>query len=74
MDEPTEGLEPVLVEAVPAVLLRVRAKCSLSIILIEQYSRMALKFSSSIVVMDRAVSPMAAHWTLPVLIPIVWPG
>lgn len=53
MDEPTEGLAPVLVEALTAVLLRLRAERSLSIILVEQNSRMALEFSPRTVVIDR---------------------
>ena len=44
MDEPTEGLAPVLVETLTAVLLRLRDS-GLSIILVEQNSRVALGFS-----------------------------
>ena len=47
MDEPTEGLAPVIVEALTAVLLRLRAESALSIILVEQNSRVALAFSSA---------------------------
>jgi len=53
MDEPTEGLAPVIVEALTAVLLRLRAASGLSIILIEQNSRVALEFSARTVVMDK---------------------
>jgi len=52
MDEPTEGLAPVLVEALTAVLLRLRDS-GLSIILVEQNSRVALGFSERAVVMDK---------------------
>ena len=53
MDEPTEGLAPVIVEALAAVLLRLRGEGALSIVLVEQNSRVALAFSSRTVVMDK---------------------
>jgi branched-chain amino acid transport system ATP-binding protein len=53
MDEPTEGLAPVIVEALTAVLVRLREVSALSIILVEQNSRVALAFSPRTVVMDK---------------------
>jgi branched-chain amino acid transport system ATP-binding protein len=53
MDEPTEGLAPVIVEALAAALLRLRGEGALSIVLVEQNSRVALAFSSRTVVMDK---------------------
>jgi branched-chain amino acid transport system ATP-binding protein len=53
MDEPTEGLAPVIVEALAAVLRRLRDERALSIVLVEQNSRVALAFSSRTVVMDK---------------------
>jgi len=53
MDEPTEGLAPVIVQALVQVLSRLRAAGGLSILLIEQNSRVALEFSGRIVVMDK---------------------
>jgi branched-chain amino acid transport system ATP-binding protein len=53
MDEPTEGLAPVLVETLTGVLLQLRAEGALSIILVEQNSRVALTFSERIVVMSK---------------------
>jgi branched-chain amino acid transport system ATP-binding protein len=53
MDEPTEGLAPVLVEALTGVLQRLRGESALSIVLVEQNSRVALAFSARIVVMDK---------------------
>jgi len=53
MDEPTEGLAPVIVEALTDVLLRLRAESGLSIILVEQNSRVALAFSARTVVMSK---------------------
>ena len=55
MDEPTEGLAPVLVEALTEVLSRLRAESALSIILVEQNSRVALAFSPRTVILDPAV-------------------
>jgi branched-chain amino acid transport system ATP-binding protein len=53
MDEPTEGLAPVIVEALQAVLRRLREAGGLSIVLVEQNSRVALEFSPRTVVMDK---------------------
>lgn len=53
MDEPTEGLAPVIVQALAHVLLKLRDEGSLSIVLVEQNSRVALEFSARTVVMDR---------------------
>jgi branched-chain amino acid transport system ATP-binding protein len=53
MDEPTEGLAPVIVQALAQVLARLRAAGGLSIVLVEQNSRIALGFSERTVVMDR---------------------
>jgi branched-chain amino acid transport system ATP-binding protein len=52
MDEPTEGLAPVLVETLTAVLLKLRDS-GLSIVLVEQNSRVALGFSERTVVTDK---------------------
>jgi branched-chain amino acid transport system ATP-binding protein len=53
MDEPTEGLAPVIVQALAQVLHRLRGAGDLSIVLVEQNSRVALEFSARTVVMDR---------------------
>ena len=53
MDEPTEGLAPVIVQALAQVLSRLRAAGGLSILLVEQNSRVALEFSARTVVMDK---------------------
>jgi branched-chain amino acid transport system ATP-binding protein len=53
MDEPTEGLAPVVVQALALVLARLRAAGGLSIVLVEQNSRVALEFAERAVVMDR---------------------
>ena len=53
MDEPTEGLAPVIVQALTQVLVKLRGEGNLSIVLVEQNSRVALEFSTRTVVMDR---------------------
>ena len=53
MDEPTEGLAPVIVEALAAILQRLRGQGALSIVLVEQNSRVALAFSPRTLVMDK---------------------
>jgi branched-chain amino acid transport system ATP-binding protein len=53
MDEPTEGLAPVIVQALTQVLLKLRSEGGLSMILVEQNSRVALAFSERTVVMDK---------------------
>jgi branched-chain amino acid transport system ATP-binding protein len=53
MDEPTEGLAPVIVETLTAVLVKLRSESGLSIILVEQNSRVAFEFSARTVVMDK---------------------
>jgi branched-chain amino acid transport system ATP-binding protein len=53
MDEPTEGLAPILVEALTAVLAKLQTRSGLSIILVEQNSRVALTFSPRTVILDK---------------------
>ena len=53
MDEPTEGLAPVLVETMQEAFGKLRDEGALTIVLVEQNSRVALAFSPRTVVMDR---------------------
>ena len=53
MDEPTEGLAPVIVEALAAAMGKLRDEAGLSIILVEQNSRIALEFSKRCIVLDK---------------------
>ena len=53
MDEPTEGLAPVIVEALTGVLIKLRSESAMSIILVEQNSRVALAFADRTVVMSK---------------------
>jgi branched-chain amino acid transport system ATP-binding protein len=53
MDEPTEGLAPILVEALTAALAKLRNESALSIVLVEQNSRIALAFSARTIILDK---------------------
>jgi branched-chain amino acid transport system ATP-binding protein len=53
MDEPTEGLAPVIVETLTALLIRLRGEAALSIILVEQNSRVAFAFSERTVILSK---------------------
>jgi branched-chain amino acid transport system ATP-binding protein len=53
MDEPTEGLAPIIVESLTAILTKLRMESGLSIILVEQNSRVALTFSPRTVILDK---------------------
>jgi len=53
MDEPLEGLAPVIVEAVLAGLDRLKREDDIALLLVEQHARIALEFAERAVVLDR---------------------
>jgi branched-chain amino acid transport system ATP-binding protein len=53
MDEPCEGLAPVIVESLVEVLTELRQSEGLSIVLVEHNTRVALDFTERTLVMDR---------------------
>jgi branched-chain amino acid transport system ATP-binding protein len=53
LDEPLEGLAPVIVDALLAALHRLRANDSPAMVLVEQHARLALEFSARAVILDR---------------------
>jgi branched-chain amino acid transport system ATP-binding protein len=53
MDEPLEGLAPVIVDAVLAGLDRLKREDDLAILLVEQHARIALEFAEAAIVLDR---------------------
>ena len=55
LDEPMEGLAPVIIEQLIAALQRLRQESDLTILLVEQHIALALAFSSRVIVLDRGV-------------------
>ena len=53
LDEPLEGLAPVIVEALMAALTRLRQDEGMTMILVEQHAMMALEFAPRALVLDR---------------------
>ena len=53
LDEPLEGLAPVVVDRLLAALTQLRDEGDLAIVLVEQHARLALAFSDRAVVLDR---------------------
>ncbi len=53
LDEPMEGLAPVIVDAVLAGLHRLRQEDDMAILLVEQHARLALEFADDALVLDR---------------------
>jgi branched-chain amino acid transport system ATP-binding protein len=53
LDEPLEGLAPVIVETVLAALERLKREDALAILLVEQHARLALAATEQAIVLDR---------------------
>jgi branched-chain amino acid transport system ATP-binding protein len=53
MDEPLEGLAPVIVDALLAGLGRLKQESGLSLLLVEQHAHLALEFADDTIVLDR---------------------
>jgi branched-chain amino acid transport system ATP-binding protein len=53
LDEPMEGLAPIIVEAVLKGIDRLRTEDDLALVLVEQHARMALEFAAEAIVLDR---------------------
>jgi branched-chain amino acid transport system ATP-binding protein len=53
MDEPSEGLAPVIVEELARAMKRLSQGSGLALVLVEQNSRLALDIAPRVVVMDR---------------------
>jgi branched-chain amino acid transport system ATP-binding protein len=53
MDEPLEGLAPVIVDGLLAALERLKREDDLAMVLIEQHARIALEFAAAAIVLDR---------------------
>ncbi len=53
MDEPLEGLAPVIVDTLIAAFHRLRQDDGLAIVLVEQHARLALEFAPRTIILDR---------------------
>jgi branched-chain amino acid transport system ATP-binding protein len=53
LDEPLEGLAPIIVETLVEALSRIRDEAGMSVIMVEQKAEMALAFAQQSVVLDR---------------------
>ena len=53
LDEPLEGLAPIVIEALFDALIKIRDETGLTIILIEQKAELALAFANDCIVIDR---------------------
>jgi branched-chain amino acid transport system ATP-binding protein len=53
MDEPTEGLAPLVVEQLAATIKELGRDQGMAIVLVEQHAELALEFASRSIVMDR---------------------
>ncbi|MBV8121554.1 MAG: ABC transporter ATP-binding protein [Alphaproteobacteria bacterium] len=53
MDEPLEGLAPVVVDALLAGLERLKREDDLAVLLVEQHARLALELAQQAIVLDR---------------------
>jgi branched-chain amino acid transport system ATP-binding protein len=53
LDEPLEGLAPIVVDALMEALERIRSQSGVTIILVEQKAELALRFADDVIVLDR---------------------
>jgi len=53
LDEPLEGLAPIVIEALFETLIRIRDESGLTMILVEQKADLALSFAEDVAVLDR---------------------
>jgi branched-chain amino acid transport system ATP-binding protein len=53
LDEPLEGLAPVIVDRLLQTLQHLRSQTQLTMLLTEQHARLALEFSDHAIILDR---------------------
>ena len=53
LDEPLEGLAPVIIDYIVDVIDKIQSEGDLSIIIVEQHVDIAVQFSDRVIVMDR---------------------
>ncbi|HJU17795.1 MAG TPA: ABC transporter ATP-binding protein [Stellaceae bacterium] len=61
MDEPLEGLAPVIVDTLLAALGRLKREDRLALLLVEQHARLALDFADEAIVLDRGAVVFAGR-------------
>ena len=61
MDEPLEGLAPIIVESLLSALKKLVADHSLAIILVEQHAKLALQVTQSAMVLNRGRVSYSGH-------------
>ena len=59
LDEPTEGIQPNIIDQIGETLLKIKAEGKLSILLVEQYLDFCLAVGESFYIMDRGA--VVAH-------------
>jgi branched-chain amino acid transport system ATP-binding protein len=55
MDEPLEGLAPIIVDALLSGLDRLKREDDLALLLVEQHARLALEFTENAIILDRGM-------------------
>jgi urea transport system ATP-binding protein len=53
LDEPTEGIQPNIIDLIGETLLKIKAEGKISILLVEQYLDFALSVADAFYIMDR---------------------
>src|SRR5882724_5338423 len=55
LDEPTEGIQPSIIDQIGETLLKIKAEGKISILLVEQYLDFCISIGDSFYIMDRGV-------------------
>src|SRR4030095_685084 len=55
LDEPTEGIQPSIVQEIEAVIERLHREMGLAILLVEQYLDFAVRLADSFIVLDAGI-------------------
>jgi len=53
LDEPTEGIQPSIIDQIGETILQIKAEGKVSVLLVEQYLDFALSVADSFYIMDR---------------------
>jgi len=61
LDEPTEGIQPSIIQEIGRVIARLREAGGMAILLVEQYYAFARELSQGIMVMDRGSVVLAGR-------------